>query len=206
MPTASLNKLPKPNLNEENKRKKESLPFIVNLFDPTLVEHITIAYPRVGHEPIVFSVSEQSSLPDNEHPYMIIHRQDKCVAFGCTFASFSPHKAPMRMLITDPKRSGKSAMWDNDMRYATAVDLSRMASFPPGDLSKHFQTPAVTTATKKDAVLAGVLQIVLCHTALSGVYREEDGDALDEDADEYQMERCSLVIGDYEVSEDVEKD
>jgi hypothetical protein len=199
------------------RNKKESWSKLVNFFDPAKVDKITISFPKRGaltsvdHDSLfTFNLEESNYERDMRHPYMLIHCNDGvCLVFPCTSGAWSPHKAPMKILVADARTCGvKLALWDNNMDKKTAVDLSRMASLPTKYLSTHFND-SYTTATQKDAVLACAMQVMLCHAALDGTAgdaEDEDEDDccmdLDEESDEYQRQHCSLVIGDYEVDEE----
>ena len=187
----------------------KSLRELARMFDATRIANITIRMPVESKAPLTFDALKGTIVRDENHRYLIVtyNDGDPSIAFACTSSIWAPHKAPMMVSVADTNTGLESgSVWSSDMRRATAVDLSRMASFPPSALRTHFQDPASSTATDPVAVITAIKHVVLAHASLNGVSDEgEEGSTTDElnigHHDEYHDD-LDLVIGHYEVDED----
>ena len=179
--------------------------FLGDLFKVADVADITIRIPNTAIAPLTFDSLNNETQRDTTHPYLVIRYKGAvpCLAFPCTSAAWSPHITPMKMAILDSNVTDREdSLWTMNMPKVTAADLSRFATFPKKALLPHFQVP-ITTASRPDLVLAGIKQIVLCHTALSGQPMDECGvGELDTGAHEEELQEIDLVIGHFDVGED----
>jgi hypothetical protein len=160
--------------------------------------------PFTAAAPITFDSVTGIGQTDPDHPYLIIRYFDKspCTAFACTSAPSPPHRTPKIAVVDENIVDSDDSMWTAKMPRATAIDLSRMASFPDCALKKHFQIP-VTTAKYPRLVLSAMKQVLLAHAALNGVDCTDNlpGGELDIGQHEEQLDELDLVIGHYDVDE-----
>ncbi len=201
----TVNALSLPVLKNKPKQtdKEAAKKVLLDLFDPSEVSKIEIRQPFDDNGPMVFDDEKRELFKDCDHPYLVISykKSPNCLVFACTSDLWSPHRAPMKMQVADPKRCGRLALWDKSLMKATVVDLSRMATLPANSLDMHFQLPR-STATDVRAIIFGILQTVMAPTILDGEgpSDEERPEELDTTSYEDQGE-CTLVIGHYEVDE-----